>query len=83
MAEESWHTAEISVEKPDSSVDYRELLSHTKAFKRSSVRLEERDGRINFRVEAHDLTALRAAVNSILRDMKIVEGSLKARIPKK
>lgn len=76
-------SAVLRIQKGDPSLDYKSLLGASRAYKRSSMSVRESAREITFTIEASDATALRASVNSVLRDIKIVEGAATAPIPQK
>ncbi len=55
--------------------DYKEIVSLTDKgvkFKRSSVNVSEKSGYIRIEVRADDATALLASVNSVLKQIRII-----------
>lgn len=79
----SSYSAVLAVRKRAPGLDYGRLLSGSRDYKRSSMRLKESKESVNLTVEADDATALRATLNSVLRDIKVIEAAATARIPQK
>lgn len=77
------YSATLSIRKQSPEIRYGTLLSYSKGRKRSAIGCRELKGSIYFTIEAKDATALRAALNSVLRDIKIIEAAASARIPQK
>ncbi len=76
-------SAILHLSKKDTSLSYKELLASPRSYKRSSIEVKESKGGVTFTVTAADVTALRASINSVLRDIKVVEGAATAPIPQK
>lgn len=55
--------------------------ANLKDFERSRATLSETKGAFTVTIKAKDLTALRASINSIMRELKVVEETCKA-VPK-
>jgi hypothetical protein len=79
----SSYSATLAVRKRAPGLKYGPLLSVSRQYKRSSIRLKESKDSVDFAVDAEDATALRAALNSVLRDIKVIEAAATARIPQK
>lgn len=76
-------SAVLHLQKRGPSLNYKGLLASGRPYKRSSIDIRESDSGITFTVRASDITALRASVNSVLRDIKVVEAAASAAIPQK
>ncbi len=76
-------SAILRVPKKDAELSYKGLLSNPHSYKRSSISAKESGAAITFTVTASDVTALRASVNAVLRDIKVVEEATSAAIPQK
>ncbi len=77
------YAADILVEKSNPNLRYLELVTKSRAYKRSSVKFRETKNSIRFSISAADATALKATLNSIMGELSVVESVLKAKIPQK
>ncbi len=57
---------------------YITILGNQREQKRSGVSIAEREGSLEISITAKDITALRASMNSIMRDIQAVEGTMNA-----
>lgn len=62
-------------------LSYNGLIRQTERYKRSSISISNAGTAIKVRISADDVTALRASVNAILRDVQVIESVSRA-IPK-
>ncbi|MGC8730455.1 MAG: KEOPS complex subunit Pcc1 [Candidatus Micrarchaeia archaeon] len=60
------------------NINYQNLLSLEESSnkKRSNVSIKETNKSIKIDIYSSDVTALRASINSILRDLQVIEGTL-------
>lgn len=67
------HTTSIVIPK-NSEVNYRKILDvkSKTTYKRSMVEIKETGKNLVIRISANDLVALRASINSILRDIQVI-----------
>lgn len=79
----SSYSASLRLRKLFPGMSYGKLLSKGREYNRSSISMRESASAVDFTIEARDATALRASVNSVLRDIGIVEEASTARIPQK
>ena len=63
-------------------LDYSYILTNSKKYNRSTLRINNRGNSLILEITAKDTTALRASANSVLRDMQIIEAT-RMRKPKK
>jgi tRNA threonylcarbamoyladenosine modification (KEOPS) complex Pcc1 subunit len=65
--------AEITINKHP-KINYKKVLAlpSTRAYARSSTEIKEDKGRLKIVIKAEDITALRASINSIMRDLQVI-----------
>jgi tRNA threonylcarbamoyladenosine modification (KEOPS) complex Pcc1 subunit len=68
------YTAKIVLPKMTKS-SYRVLLGVQRKQKRSSIKIKEGASRVIVEVEADDATALRASLNTLIRDIQVIEAA--------
>ena len=56
-------------------VNYGALLKSSVKYKRSGIAVEDTGHGIKITISASDVTALRAAINSVARDVQVIEGA--------
>ncbi|MCL4381395.1 hypothetical protein M1614_00240 [Candidatus Marsarchaeota archaeon] len=71
----------ISIKKIN-GLEYKKILNFNN-HKRSSIDIEETPSIIKFKVYANDITALRASINAVLRDIQTIDNTSMVDIPKK
>lgn len=59
----------------DPKLSYLRILGKMRSGGRSSTKVKENKGLLTIKITASDITALRAATNSIIRELQVVEGS--------
>lgn len=59
-------------------VSYKRILGASREYKRSSISIKEKTDRLTITVTARDMASLRASINSVTRDVQVVNDSLKA-----
>ena len=62
----------VSKEK---GLSYLKILTKNKTHSRSSVKITENGKTLNIEINAKDSTALRSSINSILRDLQVIEAT--------
>ncbi len=72
--------ATITIKKK-AGIKYSSIIKLRK-YKRSSIKVAERKGSVNFRIAADDATALRASANAVLRELQVIEGIEKVKLKK-
>jgi tRNA threonylcarbamoyladenosine modification (KEOPS) complex Pcc1 subunit len=75
------YQAQISMQKSNTKIKYAELISNQKTYKRSTIQFKEHPNSLKFIIKANDTTALRATINSILKEIYLIENVLKVKIP--
>ncbi|MGC8649140.1 MAG: KEOPS complex subunit Pcc1 [Candidatus Micrarchaeia archaeon] len=53
--------------------DYQKIIGKIHRYKRSSIELYNDENNIIFNINATDLTALRASLNMLFRDLRIIQ----------
>ena len=71
----------ISIKKIK-GLKYKKILNFNN-HKRSSIDIEQIPSAIKFTVRAKDVTALRASINAVLRDIQTINNISMVNIPKK
>ncbi|MGA2799795.1 MAG: KEOPS complex subunit Pcc1 [Candidatus Micrarchaeaceae archaeon] len=61
--------------KKDPKIKYLKILSQKGSRERSTISLKEQRVNLIIEIKAKDATALRASVNSILRDLQAIEAT--------
>ncbi|MFI5412309.1 MAG: KEOPS complex subunit Pcc1 [Candidatus Micrarchaeales archaeon] len=56
-------------------LEYKKALAGTREHKRSGMQIEETAKELRITIKTSDLTALRATINSIMRDIQVIEGA--------
>ena len=74
MAKIKVYKSRISISKT-SPLDYSKVLGRPRMYKRSTVKFSETPSTIKIFVVAGDATAMRAALNSIMRDIQVIEAA--------
>jgi tRNA threonylcarbamoyladenosine modification (KEOPS) complex Pcc1 subunit len=69
------YTASITVPKRK-EMDYVKVLGIQREQKRSGIGITEKKECLEISITAKDITALRASMNSIIRDLQVIEGAL-------
>jgi hypothetical protein len=54
---------------------YSRLLSRSKRYGRSTMKVKETSSTVTIEINATDLTALRASANSVLRDLQVISAT--------
>ena len=55
--------------------DYKRIIGELRKQKRSKLSVKETQKGITITIEADDITALRATMNNIIRDVQVIEGA--------
>ena len=71
----------ISIRK-SFDINYKNIINPMK-YERSSILIEEDKKHIKLKIRAKDITALRASINSIVRDIKIADDVISVKFRKK
>ncbi len=68
------YTCLIKVTK-DSKINYKRILGSTNSvrYKRSQISIKEKAEDLEIKISAKDAGALRATINSVLRDLHVIE----------
>lgn len=81
--------AEIAINKYP-NINYKRVLAlpSTRSYARSSIETNEARDKLKIMIMAYDITALRASINSIMRDLQVIAatnrlGAKSRRIPQK
>ncbi len=61
--------------KKDPKIKYLKILSQKGKKERSTTSLKEKGSELIIKIAAKDATALRASVNSVLRDLQVIEAT--------
>ena len=69
------HTAVLTIGK-SANIDYRKILGNMREHKRSTISIKETGTALSITIKTRDITALRASVNAIMRDIQVVKQSL-------
>ncbi len=56
-------------------MSYKKILGEIKEHKRSGINISETDSELKITIETKDITALRASLNAIIRDVQVIEGA--------
>ncbi len=68
------HKAIITIPKKV-KIDYKKVLGTVREHKRSGMQIQETEKELIITIKTSDLTALRASINSITRDISVIEGA--------
>jgi tRNA threonylcarbamoyladenosine modification (KEOPS) complex Pcc1 subunit len=68
------YTARIVFPKATKS-SYKSLLGTQREQKRSTIKITELNGTVIIEAEAADVTALRATLNALIRDIQVIEAA--------
>lgn len=74
MAEKRPYKAILTIPKAE-HLNYTEIIGEQRAYERAGVSMKETDDIITVVIEAKDITALRASINSITRDVTVIENT--------
>ncbi|MCL5262488.1 MAG: hypothetical protein M1390_01460 [Candidatus Marsarchaeota archaeon] len=74
MADANRYTARITIAKR-LPIKYSKMVGSYKAYRRSSISTKESTHSISISIAANDVTALRASLNSVMRDIHIIEST--------
>ncbi len=74
MASANSYKATITIAKR-LPIEYKGVIGGYKAYRRSSISTKEDKASISISIAADDATALRASLNSIMRDIRIIEST--------
>ncbi|MGC8680289.1 MAG: KEOPS complex subunit Pcc1 [Candidatus Micrarchaeia archaeon] len=66
------NTYNALIKVPKSSIDYNKVLGKMHEYKRSRINISKKDTFLLFEIEADDITALRASLNMLMRDISVV-----------
>lgn len=66
------YTAKIVVPK-SAKIDYQKALGEAKEHQRSGIKIEETESELTINVETDDITAMRASLNTLIRDIQVIE----------
>jgi len=72
MKSKPTYRADLNISKT-SQISYKKALGNIKSYKRSKITMLESKKGFEVKIIADDLTALRASINSITRDMQVIE----------
>ena len=65
------YEAEIRIEK-SSRIDYKKALGEIKEHNRSGIKITETKSTVNIKIKTNDITALRATMNAVMRDVQTI-----------
>jgi tRNA threonylcarbamoyladenosine modification (KEOPS) complex Pcc1 subunit len=66
------YQAALNISKA-TQISYKKVLGDMRSYKRSRITMLESKKGFEVKIIADDLTALRASINSITRDMQVIE----------
>jgi tRNA threonylcarbamoyladenosine modification (KEOPS) complex Pcc1 subunit len=75
------NNATISIKKRF-SIDYKKIINQMR-YVRSSIIIKEDKKYIKLNIKATDITAMRASINSIIRDIKIADDVMSVKFRKR
>ncbi len=75
------NNAIISIKKRF-SIDYKKIINQMR-YERSSIIIKEDKKYIKLNVRAKDITAMRASINSVIRDIKIADDVMSVKFRKR
>ena len=58
------------------NINYKRIMSGQKVSRRSSTEIDERPGVVEVKIYADDISALRASINAVMRDISSIESSI-------
>ncbi len=61
---------------------YSRLLGQSRRHERSSLRIRDAGPMLEVKIETSDITALRASMNTVMRDIQVIEGAAAATAPR-
>lgn len=67
------YISEIKILRNKDLFNYTAILEKYKKYKRSLVKINENKNNIIILIEADDVTALRASINGVLREIQIIQ----------
>jgi tRNA threonylcarbamoyladenosine modification (KEOPS) complex Pcc1 subunit len=70
------YEAKITIEKI-SKINYGKVLGDIREHKRSGMSIKETPNTLEIHIKTSDITALRASINNIIRDLQVVESAQK------
>ncbi|MCL5433555.1 MAG: hypothetical protein M1538_01070 [Candidatus Marsarchaeota archaeon] len=65
------YTATIKISK--GSIDYNKILGKMHEYKRSKINISQKEDFFLFEIYADDVTALRASLNMLMRDISVID----------
>ena len=66
------YTCAISIPKKG-RLNYKKILGDSREHKRSGIKISETPVSLKIEISAKDATAMRASMNSIMRDIQVIE----------
>ncbi len=76
------YSAAIRIAKK-SGLRYLVLMSGRPRSKRSTIKIREAGGAVSISINAKDLAALHASINSVMRDIKVIHAAASVSIQQK
>lgn len=62
-----------------SKISYKKVLGDIREHKRSGLNIKETPSTLEISIKTTDITALRASINGIMRDIQVIEGASTAK----
>lgn len=73
--------SEITIKKGHKA-HYTKIIGKQKEHKRSRTIMSEDDNSIYIKIDAEDIPAMRASINSVMRDVQTIESAAGKTVPK-
>jgi tRNA threonylcarbamoyladenosine modification (KEOPS) complex Pcc1 subunit len=70
------YQAKITIAKI-SKISYKKILGEIREHKRSGLSIKETPTTLEISIKTTDITAMRASINGIMRDIQVIEGAQK------
>jgi tRNA threonylcarbamoyladenosine modification (KEOPS) complex Pcc1 subunit len=61
--------------KKEQKLNYTRILTKSLRHKRSNISIKETKDKLIIKIKAEDATALRASINTLIRDLQVIEAT--------
>jgi tRNA threonylcarbamoyladenosine modification (KEOPS) complex Pcc1 subunit len=80
MKDEARYEAVVTMRKTG-KINYTKLIGKLTTYKRSSIALAETPAAFTVKITASDPAALKSSLNSVIKDIQVIESVRKVKIP--